>query len=358
MTDLLAKTADFVNIESVSFAEAAFVDWLEADLRTLPHLEVTRVGDNLVARTQWGMGQRVILSGHTDTVPVNANGTARIEGETLYGVGSADMKGGLAVFHEIAHQVHPDGPHHPVVDLTFVFYAREEVALRHSGLIELLTERPDLLRGDCAVLGEPTDGHVEAGCQGTMRVRVTFAGVRAHTARPWMGSNAVHRTAPLLLALGEYTARRPVIEGCEFVESIQAVGLEGGNAGNVVPDGAVVTIHHRYAPDQTDAQAEAAFLAWVGEFIDREAGDSIEVVDRAAACPPSLNHPLLARLAEGLKVRAKLGWTDVARFAELGIPATNFGAGDPLVAHTQGEHLHRESIERTYAAVLALVTTD
>ncbi len=358
MTDLLAKTADFVNMASVSFAEAPFVDWLERDLRTLPHLELHRVGDNLVARTNWGFPQRLVLAGHTDTVPANDNGTARIEADTLYGVGSADMKGGLAVFHEIAHLVKPESDHEPAVDLTFVFYAREEVALEHSGLSELIEAQPDLLLGDCVILGEPTDGHVEAGCQGTMRVRVHLSGERAHTARPWMGSNAIHRTAPLLSALANYVPREPVIDGCHFIESIQAVLLEGGHAGNVVPDSAVVTIHHRYAPDQTDAEAEAAFLGWVGSNIDFERGDTIEVIDRAPCCPPSLNHPLLAALAAaGRQKSAKLGWTDVARFAQLGIPATNFGAGDPTVAHTQNEHLHRNSIERTYAALIELVTT-
>lgn len=342
---------------SVSFAEAPFVDWLERDLRTLPHLEVSRIGDNLVARTTWGFSHRLVLAGHTDTVPAHDNGTARIEGDTLYGVGSADMKGGLAVFHEIAHLVTPGSDHEPAVDLTFVFYAREEVALEHSGLSELIGVQPELLQGDCVILGEPTDGHVEAGCQGTMRVRVHLSGKRAHTARPWMGTNAIHRAAPLLSALADYVPREPMIDGCHFIESVQAVLLEGGHAGNVVPDSAVVTIHHRYAPDQTDAEGEAAFLGWVESKIDREQGDTIEVIDRAPCCPPSLDHPLLAALAVGRKKSAKLGWTDVARFAQLGIPATNFGAGDPTVAHTLNEHLHRNSIERTYAALIELVTT-
>lgn len=349
VTDLLAKTADFVNIESVSFQEQNFVAWLEEDLNAIAGLEVTRVGDNLVARTNLGRSQRLILAGHTDTVPVNNNGTARIEGDTLYGVGSADMKGGLAVFHEIAHRVTA-----PVVDLTFVFYAREEVAGEHSGLRELIEQAPELLAGDCAILGEPTDGQIEAGCQGSLRFTIHLKGARAHTARPWMGRNAIHRAAPLLAELANYKARRPLLDGCEFIESVQTVGIEGGNAGNVVPDGVTITVHHRFAPDRTADEAEQWFRSLIAPHLDD--GDTVERIDRSLACPPSLEHPLLAALAHGRQVSAKLGWTDVARFAELGIPATNFGSGDPTIAHTQNEHLHRDSIERTYEGVFALVT--
>jgi succinyl-diaminopimelate desuccinylase len=349
VTDLLAKTAAFVNIASVSFEEKEFVDWLQADLEPLPWLTVDRIGDNLIARTDLGRPERLILAGHTDTVPVHDNAVARIDGDTLFGLGSADMKGGLAVFHEIAHMVNE-----PVMDLTFVFYAREEVAQAHSGLGELIDTAPHLLQADCAILGEPTDGHIEAGCQGALRFKITLLGARAHTARPWMGRNAIHRTGPLLSHLAGYEARRPVLDDCEFIESVQTVGIDGGHAGNVVPDRVSVTVHHRYAPDRSPDQAEGWFRSFISEFV--EADDQVEVIDRTSACPPSLTHPLLARLAAGRPKSAKLGWTDVARFAELGIPATNFGSGDPLVAHTQHEHLHRESIERTFSGIHDLVT--
>ncbi len=349
MSDLLAKTAAFVNIASVSFEEKAFVDWLHNDLEPIPWLTVDRIGDNLVARTDLGKQERLILAGHTDTVPAHDNAVARMEGDTLFGLGSADMKGGLAIFHEIAHTVNE-----PVMDLTFVFYAREEVAQAHSGLGELIATAPHLLQADCAILGEPTDGHIEAGCQGALRFEITLMGARAHTARPWMGRNAIHRTGPLLTHLAGYEARRPVLDECEFIESVQTVGIDGGHAGNVVPDRVNLTVHHRYAPDRSADQAEVWFRSFVGEFV--ESDDQIKVIDRTSACPPSLSHPLLARLAAGRPKSAKLGWTDVARFAELGIPATNFGSGDPLVAHTRNEHLHRESIERTFAGIHDLVT--
>ncbi len=359
MTDLLALTADLVNRTSVSFEEGPFVDWLEAELRLLDHLEVERVGDNLVARTNLGRSQRLILAGHTDTVPVVAdealiggtNGVARIENDVLWGVGSSDMKGGLACFFEIARTVTE-----PTVDLTFIFYAREEVAQEHNGLNELEALRPELLRADCAILGEPTDGAIEAGCQGAMRLEVMLAGARAHTARPWMGRNAIHRLADVLSTLAAYEARSPTIDGCTYRESVQAVHVEGGVAGNVVPDRATLRVHHRYAPDRTADEAEASIRAMLAPHLDD--GDNVRVMDVSPACPPSLNHPLLQRLREDndLEVRAKLGWTDVARFASLGVPATNFGSGDPTIAHTRDEHLHRESIERTFAALRRLVT--
>ncbi|MDH3294096.1 MAG: succinyl-diaminopimelate desuccinylase [Acidimicrobiia bacterium] len=351
MADLLRLTADLVARPSVSFQEGPFVDWLEVELKALSHLETVRVGDNLVARTKLGRDRRLILAGHTDTVPANGNAEPRIEGDRLHGLGSADMKGGLAVFIDLARTVTE-----PMADLTFVFYAREEAAQVHNGLNELLAERPDLLHGDCAILGEPTLGAIEAGCQGAMRFELVLAGARAHTARPWMGRNAVHRLAPILTTLADYQARTPTIDGCTYREAVQAVSVEGGVAGNVVPDRCVLHLHHRYAPDRSAAEAEASIRAMLAPHL--EDGDSLTVVDDSPACAPSLGHPLLSQLVEanGLEYRAKLGWTDVARFDQLGIPATNFGPGDPTVAHTAGEFLDRGSIEAVHAALFGLIT--
>ncbi|MCP5030199.1 MAG: succinyl-diaminopimelate desuccinylase [Actinomycetia bacterium] len=350
--DLLNLTATMVNTPSESFAEGPFVDWLHHQLEGLAHLQVTRVGDNLVARTTLGRGRRLILAGHSDTVPANGNATARIEGDLLWGLGSADMKGGLAVFLSLARQVVE-----PAIDLTYIIYAREEVAREHSGLTELARARPDLVAGDCAILGEPTSAMVEAGCQGALRFELHLAGVRAHTARPWMGRNAVHRLAPVLTALSGYQARMPIIDGCEYRESLQAVGVEAGVAGNVVPDAAVLGIHHRFAPDRSPAEAEASVRDLLAPHLDE--GDEVSVVDSAPACPPSLTHPLLERLVDEnqLEVGAKLGWTDVAQLAELGIPATNFGPGDAAVAHSAGEFLDRTSLEQCHGALRRLITT-
>ena len=293
------------------------------------------------------------MAGHTDTVPVNNNAKARIEGDILWGLGSTDMKGGLAVFLELARRVSD-----PVVDLTYVFYAREEISREHSGLSELIEARRDLLDCDAAILGEPTVAAIEAGCQGTLRFEVTLAGKAAHTARPWMGRNAIHRMASVLETLESYEARKPVLDGCEYREAVQAVNIAGGTAGNVVPASSVLAVHHRYAPDRTPEEAEAWFRDLLAPCL--EDGDTIEVIDGSPACPPSLSHPLLRRLMteNDLEMRAKLGWTDVAQFAEIGIPATNFGPGDPTIAHTRDEHCERWTLDSAYAALYNLVTTD
>lgn len=347
MTDLLARTAELVDIASPSLDEGPFADHVEAELRAVPWLDVHRVGHNVVARTQLGRERRLILAGHLDTVPANGNETARIDGDTLWGLGAADMKGGLAVFLELARTISE-----PVDDVTYVFYVAEEIAAEHNGLLALFRERPDLVTGDVAILGEPTDGWLEAGCQGTARLRITLHGVRSHTARPWKGRNAIHRLGAVLAAISSYEPREPTIDGCTYREAIQAVFVDGGVAGNVVPDRATVTVNLRVAPDRTIDEAIAGFLTLMGDAIEPD--DEVEVVDRASPAAPSLGDPALARMIEtGIPARAKLGWTDVARFADHGIPAVNFGPGDPAVAHMADEHVHRESIERVYAALSA-----
>lgn len=344
--DVFGLTGALVNIESESFNEQEIVGILESELRSCGHLTVDRVGDNLIARTMLGRARRLILGGHTDTVPVNENLPARIEGSRLFGCGSTDMKGGVAIMLELARTVTA-----PAVDVTYVFYAREEVAARHNGLREIEAERPELLDGDVALLGEPTLGALEAGCQGTLRVKVTMAGARAHTARPWMGRNAIHRLGEVLAILAAYEARRPVVEGCEYREALQAVDVGGGVAGNVVPDEAYVLINHRFAPDRTSAEAEAHVREVIAPALADD--DTVELTDLSPAARPGLGDPMIAALVERnqLEVRAKLGWTDVAFFAERGVPASNFGPGDPTIAHTQGEYLERQNLLDTFRAV-------
>ena len=351
--DLLRATADLVDIGSVSHHETVITDLIEARLRAVTWLDVLRVDNNVVARTNLQRSQRLILAGHSDTVPANGNETARIDGDVLHGLGSADMKGGLAVFLALAETVAE-----PVCDVTYIFYECEEVAAKYNGLKKLLLENRDLVAADAAVLGEPMTSIIEAGCQGTMRATLTLGGVRAHTARPWMGRNAIHRLSDVLQRLAAYEGRQPVIDGCVYREAIQAVKVEGGVAGNVVPDRVVVTLNHRFAPDRSAADAEAHLRSVIGH--DLLADDAIlEIVDVADAALPSLTHPLLASLRQrsGAAPQAKLGWTDVAFFAAQGIPAVNFGPGDPTIAHTAGELVHRHEIERAYEVLYALLTS-
>lgn len=349
--DLLALTAELVDIASVSRAEGPITGHLEAALGAVDGLTVDRVGDNLVARTQLGRPYRLILAGHTDTVPAADNDRARIEGDVLWGLGASDMKGGLAVMLELARTIPT-----PAIDVTYVFYAREEIDSASSGLGELFAQRPDLLTGDAAILGEPTAAALEAGCQGTMHLEVELAGQRSHSARPWMGRNAVHRLGRLLALVEAMPERRPVLQGCEYREALQAVRVEGGVANNVVPDRATVTLNHRFAPDRTPDQAEAAVRELLAPVL--EDGDRFERVGLADGAPPGLNHPLLAALAgkHDLEVRAKLGWTDVARFAAAGVPAVNFGPGDSTFAHRADEHIERDYLDATWFVLADLLT--
>lgn len=348
--DLLAVAAALVDVPSESHREAAIADLIEADLRRAAHLSVERVGDNVVARTRLGHNRRILLAGHTDTVPANGNAQARVEGDVLHGLGAADMKGGVAVMLTLARSVVA-----PAVDVSYVFYAREEVAAADNGLLELEAARPELLAADVAVLGEPTAAVVEAGCQGTMRVEVTLTGERAHTARAWMGRNAVHRLAEVLAAVCSYEPRRPVVDGCEYREALQAVAVSGGVAGNVVPDRATLTLNHRFAPDRTPEQAEEHVRSLLSGVL--EATDTVELTDMAAAALPGLGDPLLAALVErsGSPVRAKLGWTDAAFFSARNVPASNFGPGDPRLAHTAGEHVHRDELVSVHSVLEGLL---
>lgn len=351
-TDLLALTAELVDTPSVSHHEAALADRVAVELEGRGWLEVVRVGDNVVARTDLGRPQRLVVAGHLDTVAPAEDARARLEGDVLWGVGAADMKGGLAVMLDLARTTE-----RPAVDVTWCFYAREEVERDKSGLAELWRLRPDLLVGDAAVLGEPTSALVEAGCQGTMRVVLHLGGVRAHTARPYAGRNAIHRLAPVLERVASWEGRTVTLDGCEYVEQLQAVAVAGGVSGNVVPDAASLTVNYRFAPDRDAAGARHFLGALLDGFLDEELGDRWEVVDEADGAPPSLDHPLLAALVAGSggPPRAKVGWTDVASFFAHGVPAANFGPGDPLLAHRADERVGRADLERARSVLAALL---
>jgi succinyl-diaminopimelate desuccinylase len=352
VTDLLAATADMIGIASVSHDERAIADLVEARLSECPWLTVVRIGDNVVARTSLNRSQRLLLAGHLDTVPPNQNTEPRIVGDILYGLGASDMKGGLAVMLDLAVTTSE-----PSVDLTWCFYACEEVGRAESGLLVLWNDRPDLLVADAAILGEPTAALVEAGCQGTMRVRLTLQGVRAHTARPFAGRNAIHRLAVVLTEVANWEGHTSMLDGCAFAEQLQAVAIDGGVAANVVPDRASVTLNFRYAPDRSAAEAEAFLRELLGATICEAEGDEWSLLDAADGAPPALNHPLLASLVASAiePPTAKVGWTDVASFWEHGVPAANFGPGDPLLAHHRDECVTRAQLNRTREVLAALI---
>ena len=334
--DAVTLTAQLVDIESVSRNEQRIADEVETALRGLGHLAVTRHGNTLVARTDLGRGERVVIAGHLDTVPVSGNLPSRLEDGILHGLGSCDMKGGDAVMLRLAATL-PE----PNRDVTFILYDSEEIEDECNGLRLLAESNPELMVADFAILMEPSDAVVEAGCQGTMRVDVRTTGVRAHSARSWKGVNAIHGAGEILARLNAFEPRRPVIDGLEYREGLNAVHISGGVAGNVLPDECVVTVNHRFAPDRSVAQAEE----FLREFFH---GYDVTVVDSAPGALPGLGLPAAKEFVEtvGGPVNPKFGWTDVARFSALGVPAVNFGPGDPMLAHKQDEHVPVEHIER------------
>jgi len=334
--DVVALTAALVDIPSPSHDEGHLADLVEQALVAVPHLQVERHGNTIVARTSLGRAERVLIGGHLDTVPAAGNLPHRIEGDVLYGLGSCDMKGGVAVALSLAASL--DAPSR---DVTYVFYECEEVAAQFNGLQHLADHEPALLDADLAILMEPSNAGVEAGCQGTVRVEVAATGTRAHSARSWMGENAVHAAGEILRRLSDYAPRRPMVDGLEYREGLNAVGIHGGVAGNVIPDACTVVVNYRFAPDRSVDDA----IAHVREVFD---GFEVTVDDAAPAARAGLDRPAAADFvaAVGAAPQPKFGWTDVARFAALGVPALNFGPGDPSVAHMADEHVRIAEIRR------------
>lgn len=327
-------TRQICDIESVSGNEKELADEIEAALGGMPHLELFRDGDLIVARTDLGRPRRVVIAGHLDTVPVNGNLPTRFETEGgvdyLWGRGTVDMKPGVAVALKLAAELIE-----PSVDVTWLFYDHEEVAADLNGLARLARTRPDLLAGDFAILGEASNGAIEGGCNGTMRFDVVTRGRRAHSARGWMGENAIHKAAPVLSLLAAYEPETVEVDGLEYRENLNAVLASGGVATNVVPDECRIHVNYRFAPSRSAAEAEAKMRALfepLGEF---------ELKDLSPGARPGLDAPLAQEFlaATGREARPKYGWTDVARFSALGIPAVNFGPGDPSLAHMDDERV-------------------
>ena len=343
--DLFGLTEVLCAVPSVFPNEGPLTDAIERRLRArCPKLAIHRVANNIVARTELGRATRIVIGGHTDTVPANNNQQPRREGDVLHGLGTADMKSGLAVMLALGELSQQREPEH---DLTLFWYEGEEVAEVHNGLRALFASHPELVSGNLAILMEPTGGWVEAGCQGTLHLEAVFRGARAHTARPWMGSNAIHRAAEVLARIAGHDPGTTTVEGLEFRESVQVVRIDGGVANNVVPDECRVIVNRRFAPCHTSDAAEAQLR----ELLD--GADEIVLRNLSPAAAPNLTNPLVAQFVGtlDLAVRPKLGWTDVARFASRGIPALNFGPGDPTLAHTAQERVDKAEIEGCFAAL-------
>lgn len=352
--DPVVLSAALVDIESPSHHEEAIADAIEAALRGLEHAEVQRFGNTVVARTNFGLDSRVVLAGHIDTVPLADNTPHRLADGILHGCGSVDMKSGMACYlGAFARLAQPGKTAH---DLTLIAYEGEEVAQEFNGLYHLERDHPELLQGDIALLGEPSGAIIEAGCQGTIRVFVDAHGTRAHSARSWLGHNAAHDLAGVLTRIAAYEPRTVLIDDCEYREGLNVVGLEGFVATNTIPDHARLIVNFRYAPDRSVEDAKAH----LEETLALEEGLELIYDDVAPGALPGLGDPVAAGLvkAVGGNFRAKFGWTDVARFSSLGVPAVNFGPGDPGFAHKKDEQCPVDEIRQVAAQLLDYLSAE
>jgi len=342
-------TQALCDIESVSGNEKQIADAVEAAVSAYDHLEVFRDGDAVVARTNLGRDKRVVIAGHLDTVPVNKNLPSRLVDGEIIGRGTVDMKAGVAVQLKLAAELTS-----PYIDVTWIWYDHEEVAEELNGLGRLSRNSPELLHGDFAILGEPTNAVIEGGCNGTLRIEVTSKGVRAHSARAWVGRNAIHASAPILTALAAYEPRNVEVEGLVYRESLNAVNVSGGVAGNVIPDEVVISINYRFAPNRTGEEAIEHVKGLFAHLDDLE----FEVTDLAEGARPGLDAPLAHAFLEAVGGEAfpKYGWTDVARFSALGVPAVNYGPGDPMRAHTDDERVDVAQITECERGLRAWLT--
>lgn len=351
LADPVELTARLCDIPSVSGDEASLADAVAGVLAHIsagpgPDLDIHRDGDTVVAATRLGRGERIVIAGHLDTVPIEDNVPAErrtLDGaEVIWGRGACDMKAGVAMQLCTAAALRS-----PERDVTWIFYDHEEVEAELNGLGRVARSHPEWLAGDFAILGEPSNAGIEGGCNGTIRIEVTTEGVRAHSARAFTGVNAIHRAADILTRLAEHTPDTVTVDGLEYRESLSAVGIHGGVAGNVIPDACTVVVNYRFAPDKSAADAEAHLAAFF-------APHPIRVTDSAEGARPGLDQPAARAFIDAIggEPQAKLGWTDVARFSALGIPAVNFGPGSPLFAHKADEHVPCAEVESASADLL------
>ncbi|MFZ9359917.1 MAG: succinyl-diaminopimelate desuccinylase [Candidatus Nanopelagicales bacterium] len=339
--ELSKLTLDLVNISSVSKDEKSIADSIAEALKKYSHLKITRVNNSIVAQTNFGNKQRVVIAGHIDTVPANNNFPGKINDSEVIGLGSVDMKSGIAVALKLASEITSSN-----YDVTYLFYESEEIETKFNGLELITKQQKDLLDCDFAILMEPTNGILEVGCQGSLRFEVSTSGKRSHSARWWNGENAIHKTNKILEILNNYKSREPEIDGHKFREGLQAVKVNGGIAGNVVPDSVTISINHRFAPDTSIDQATQNMKTLFKDF-------NFQLVDAANAAPTGLSNPLIKEFVSniGKNIAPKFGWTDVARFANAGIPAINFGPGDPNLAHHPEEKVLISQINDVYESL-------
>ena len=351
-TEMLAELlATLVDIPSVTGDERAIVDYVTGRLGRAAKGEVLRSGNGLVWRGPQRGKPLIVLAGHLDTVPPSGNATSRRDGDKLYGVGTTDMKAGDAVMLALHDSLDMAALR---FDLALVFYDAEEGPAANNGLKRIFEQFPWIRDASLAILLEPTDLNIEMGCNGILNVEVRVPGVAAHAARPWMGENAVAKGAEWLASITKFVTTPVMVQGIEYRETLQVTTVQAGKTRNVVPSEMVVNLNHRFPPDRTIEVATARIRSLVpAEF-------GFEVVDAAPPGEVCLDHPEVRSFIRRFdaKVAGKQGWTDVARFTSVGVPAFNFGPGYAELCHRADEHCSVEYLGRAYEWLAAFLTME
>lgn len=339
MPTLTETLAWLVDIPSETGNEQLIRDAIADRLSALP---VSIVRDSLVVGEP-GPG-KVILAGHTDTVPLQGHVGARLEGERMFGLGATDMKGGLTVMIHLLEDLGTDR-------IVGVFYAGEEGPVSDNQLGPVFDATPGLAEADVGVVLEPTNRGVDAGCQGAMNARVSFLGDAAHSARPWLGENAVSKAGGFLTIMHGLEPEIHVVENLEFREVMSVTRASGGIANNIIPARFDLNVNYRFAPDRTLDEATERVHEVCSE------ADEVEIVDIAPSAYPEVSHPLIQALIEasGGVLASKQGWTDVAQLAARGVPAVNFGPGETALAHKPGESVRLDDLEWAYGSLAAVL---
>ncbi len=349
--EALANTLlHLVNIESVSGNEGTLTDFFVREMRAVGLHPAKRARDWALFKPEPSGKPVVLLAGHSDTVPAQGNLPGHLEGEWVRGLGASDMKAGLAVMLELARAL--GSMSEASVEPWFLLFGQEEMALEASLLPKIFAACPFLSEVDLVLMMEPTANTIQAGCLGNIIARLEFDGVAAHSARPWLGKNAIHEAVRGLQALAGAEIRDAQVGGLTFREVVSVTTIQGGVADNVVPDHVIAGVNFRYAPDRTPAEAKARLRELAG------ADGRLTIVSNAPPAPVAVANPLLGRLREigGMALEPKQAWTPVAEFAQAGHDAVNYGPGDPALAHRRDERVAVSALSESLAVLRRFIS--